>query len=302
MNEQITHKQHYVQRKYLSLWADDLTTDGFVMCEINHKEPKPIKITNIMFEHDFYKIPILTYNEIEVCSSIISRFPTISKESADEYIRNLYISRAIHDSDNVPNSIKIELDKTLIQLGEEFQRCAENMMDDSLREKILSCNPAFLNNYEEKYSFLAYLFMQYLRSPSSKRIIAGNLNNYSGLETPINGDNIWAVLQNVIASGATNYMFRLKVRVKFLLSKDNAFKTCDNPVVRLALAKDKTDRFYYPFSPSVALIVGTNDDDSGVSNLSREQVDAFNKLIENNATRIVVSKCYTNNIKNKNRI
>ena len=132
--------------------------------------------------------------------------------------------------------------------------------------------------------------MQYFRSPKIKNTFSENIYKYTkekNIKT-INGEKIWAAIHGAIASGAANYMVYKKIHIRFLISQNERFITCDCPVVRLELAKDNTDRFYYPFSPRTALIIGTNDEDFGKEELNDDEAEAFNKLIRDNSERIVV--------------
>lgn len=288
--EIVTRDQHFVQRKYLSEWTDTLTSDGSANFEINGKDVGPINLKRIMFEKDFYELRVLNEDEIGICYAIINKIPLISKKQADSFINNLVVTKALSEINDETTQKDLKL--TLIQLGEDFQKCAEKMMDDELRQKILSCDGSFLYNGDCRYRFMAYLFMQYLRTPKIKNIFASNINSYAHDKniSNIDGDKIWAAIHGAIASGAANYMANQKVNVKFLIAMNENLITCDCPVVRLDLAKDKTDRFYYPFSPRIAMIVGTNDEDCGVESLNEKEVNYFNSLIRNNAKRIVVKK------------
>lgn len=285
MNKQITHKQHYVQRKYLSLWTNDLTTEGFVLCEINESKPFPIRITNILYGNDFYRIPLLSYNEISFCKAVFSKLPTVDKATINKYITQLTLCRQAIDSPNISSENKKALKKELIQLGEDFQKVAEDMMSDSIRKKVLQCDSSFLEELDdegkktERYCFLAYVYMQYLRSPSFKKGISNNINAFTKKDSEVDGDKVWAVIHNVLATAMTNHMFFTDVKVRFLVSEQERFITCDCPVVRLDVAEDKTDRFYYPFSPRVAMIIGTNADDTGVTIVGEEEINYYNGLI-----------------------
>lgn len=290
--KQITRDQHYVQRKYIAPWTDDLTTGGFANVEIDKKPVKPINIKHVLFEKDYYEIPVLNNNEIGICYACLSRIPLLHKETVENYIRNLIVTKNLNDI--CTNEQREDLKRVLIQLGEDFQKCAENMMDDGLRNKILNCDSSFLEDETIKHRFLTYLFMQYFRTPAVRQGIANNINNYiknKGL-TDVDGDNIWAVIHGAISSGAANYMTTKRVNIKFLKTNSYLLLTSDCPVVRLDLARDNTDRFYYPFSPSVAMIIGTNDDDSGIVELCEDEINLFNNLMRNNSKRFVISKCY----------
>lgn len=287
----VTRNQHYVQRKYLSEWTDDLTTTGFAIVEIDGKTPKPIRITNVLFEKDFYKLPILSFDEIEACKAILSALPFVSEKTTDDYIYNLRVTKKVGEARN-QKDLK-DFEKVLIQVGEGFQTIAEGMMDDALRNKILSRDSSFLNLQEERYSFLAYVFMQYLRTPRVKSIISKNIDDYVKKEnmTGVSGENIWAVIHGAIASDAAHSFFQKRdLTVQFLVSKKKDLITCDCPVVRLEPARDGFDRFYYPFSPGLAIIISTNREETGVQLLNDLEVSYYNELIRKNAERIIVYK------------
>lgn len=285
----ITRDQHFVQRKYLSLWTDDLTTEGMANFEVDGGKQKNINIKVILFQKDFYEIPVLNNAEITTCEQIMHAIPCLTDENVFSYIKNLKITKTIYD--NGDEILKHDLKQTLIQLGEDFQKCAENMMSENIRGKILNCDSSFLNDFTERSSFLNYLFMQYMRSPKILKQIAKNTSDVFGSQdnADIDGRKIWSVIHNVIASSAANYMATQNIRIKFLISKDEDLITCDCPVVRLPLAQDSTDRFYYPFSPKIGMIIGNNEEDS-IHILDNAEIEFYNNLIRNNAERIVVFK------------
>ena len=289
--KQITRDQHYVQRKYLAPWTDDLTTEGFVNAEIDNNSAKPINIKRILFEKDYYEIPVLNNDEIGICYACLSRIPLLNKKTVMSYIRNLIITKDLNNA--CTSEQRKDLKRVLIQLGEDFQKCAENMMDDELRSKIFKCDSSFLEDEIIKHRFLTYLFMQYFRTPAARKGIANNINDYIKSEglIDVDGDKIWAAIHGAISSGAANFMVTKKVNIKFLKTDSELLLTSDCPVVRLDLAKDNTDRFYYPFSPTVGMIIGTNDDDSGITKLSKVEINQFNGLMRNNSKRFVISKC-----------
>lgn len=288
-DEPVTRKQHYVQRKYLSLWTDDLTTEGTANFEIDGKEQQNINIKVILFQKNFYEIPILNNREIATCEQIMCSIPSLIPNNVFSYVKNLKITKALYDAGD--KELRTNLKLMLIQLGEDFQKCAENMMSESIREKILNCDDSFLNDQTDRQSFFNYLFMQYMRTPKILRQINKNTEEIFGNKTnaTVSGKKIWSAIHNALASAAANYMTNQNIRIKFLISKKEELITCDCPVVRLSLAKDSTDRFYYPFSPKIGMVIGNNEENS-TKILDANEVLFYNDLIRNNAERIVVFK------------
>lgn len=288
--KQVTRDQHYVQRKYLSLWTDDLTTKGFVNAQIDGRPFKPINIKHILFEKDFYGIPILNDYEIQMLYICFKNLPTFGKNDAQEYIKTLINVKELNEILNNEQRKKLRLD--LIQYGEDIQSAIENMMDEKLRNMILNCDDSFLDDELTKQKFLTFLFMQYFRTPKVREKIVGNIDNYlhNSIFKNINGNKYWAVMNSVYSISAANHMMTKNVKIKFLKTREDLFLTSDCPVVRLELAKDKTDRFYYPFSPEVAMIIGTNDSDCGIIEINKDEVEGFNYLMRKNSCRIVISK------------
>ena len=134
--------------------------------------------------------------------------------------------------------------------------------------------------------------MQYLRSPRIKKILKQNTAEFAKRHSLIdlNGEKIWSVLNGPIAGNAAIYLTSKNIKIKFLVSKNEKFITCDCPVVNLGLSRDKTDKFYYPFSPQIALIISTDSEDSGIIEINDEEAEIFNNLIKDNTERIIVLK------------
>lgn len=216
----------------------------------------------------------------------------LNKNTVNSYINNLEKIKNL--GHNCSSEAAKNLKHKLIQVGEDFQKCAENAIDDRLRNQIYHYDSSFLKDEKTKTRFLTYLFMQYFRTPMLRKSFTNNINNYikSNNLTNCDGNKIWAATHGAISCGAANSMATKRINIKFLKTKDEVLVTSDCPVVRLKLAKDSTDRFYYPFSPTVAIIIGTNNDDSGIVELSKEAVIRFNNLTRNSSRRIIISKCH----------
>lgn len=87
MDTGVTHRQHYVWRKYLSQWATPKSSEGMVYCEMFGQSKKRINLTKICLENDMYQLQKLNDEEIKIILYIAKTKIEIVDQSNEEWVR-----------------------------------------------------------------------------------------------------------------------------------------------------------------------------------------------------------------------
>jgi len=281
-------KQHYVWRYYLRSWSENekifCLRDGKIF------ESNLMGVAN---KRDFYRLKELNLDDIKFIKkfaidpspphlqklhyNLIKQFNSIPFE-----LKSYVDSKGIDDS-----KLKGEIDKAINNLEEDLhggiESSAIKYIDSILREDI-----KFFNTDEGKMEFIYFLCVQYMRTQKIKLSVL----NATSVNKSINTEKIWNVLSHILA---TNMGWNLYANRKFkmVLLKNNSVKefiTGDQPVINTYATSvsnltppDKLE-FYYPVSPSLAILITEkeNHKESNRLALNEKDVVSYNKLIVKN--------------------
>lgn len=189
----ITHRQHYVQQKYLRHWEDD--NQLCIYEKLKDKGKIRIKGTNaICFNWDYYKLDRLTNDEKRIFNVLYKNIPEKLKRQIEEINCLLDYGIEIESSnEEIKNTVsdifykhrqEIE-DSVFTQFGESLLCDLEKCLSDKLWEKLLSKDETFIADKQERIDFFGYVIGQMWRVPAKRKIleeVLKRLNSEKGAE------------------------------------------------------------------------------------------------------------------------
>jgi hypothetical protein len=234
---------------------------------------------NIGQERDFYAVKDITDKEIEYISAITKKRHGGVLDEHNSWFVDLYKNvSALHDTKEASDEIK----KLLIQFEEDLMSVIEA---DGIAylELLLAGNSAFFNKEKHRAKFCYFLMIQFVRTKRMSEKITNALRNHLS-EKSINIDNIWAV-EKYIDAGHMALSLSLDKQYKIYLlnnATEEPFITGDQPIFNTKAIglgdKVPTEiEFYYPISPSVAVVVSKNTHQNEVN---LEAVRRFNSFVK----------------------
>ncbi len=261
---QITKRQHYVWRYYLSQWTDNQTVEGNLFCCRNGK----IFFTGLMNigqENYFYKFIDISDTDAwwieKLC--IYENFPIVLKQIDKMWLESYrYPFKLIE----YLKSIGINDEQTfqeIINQGEESIYCKTEEIGKVYLDKLYKEDCSFYLNFDDKSDFNLYICEQFFRT--KKRLEALKDSNAFNLDYT----KIWGPMRHIFS---TNLAFNLTYRndKKFMLKlihnkTDIKFITGDQPVINKYSTKENLGKvldkfeFYYPITPKLAILLTEKD-------------------------------------------
>jgi len=269
-------RQHYVWRSYLKAWA----TDEEIFCLQDHRIFST-NVSNVAVEKDFYKLRELTKADIEYVIRIIKcNTDPAARTVLEKFLAQLgFPGWLLANAHLIGNSeLEAQVRHEIISAEEKYHASLERDMVPiiaSLRRR----DASFYDDDKQCEGFLYFLCVQYLRTKRMRDQVAPITTGSKGF----NVDRCWNVLRHIFAAnlGASLYPER-KQRSLLILENDTSspFITGDQPIINL-LASSKLLAFYYPLSPTTAIILDEVKCRCGYTSgpVSTEQVEKLNGRI-----------------------
>lgn len=278
-------RHHYVWRKYLGAWSKD----DFIWCL---REGKIFK-SNLMGvgqKRDFYKLKELSLadvNFIEKVAVAPSKGPL--KELNKGWIDTFKVIEKFRDFAHKNGFNDPELEKTLDAFEHNFEEDLHGRIENkaiTAIDSILMKDISFYDNDEDCINFAFYLCTQYMRT---NRIQEGMKRNFSAVKE-INIVNCWSVMRHIYSTNMASVLFTGRDRFRPILILNYSgtpFITGDQPVINTyAAGKMGTEavddlEFYYPVSPSIALLISEKEEYKTKNQLiiTSDQASYYNKMI-----------------------
>lgn len=266
-----THKQHYVQRAYLSKWEENnqLWIYDQFDSKIKNKGSK-----SICFEIDYYKLDRLSDDEKILFEILYSKLPYGLRKNIRE-INNILD----HDIEVESNSKKIQEFVTKIfndnkqeieqevfaQAGESIFCDIEQGLSNEIWQKLLNADSTFINNEQYRLNLYSYIVGQIWRVPAKKKLLAKNLNQIiSKTNANISVDRMFPYFvyhQTMIESIGLSQCNHHKLFYLHIADDSKSeFITSDNPVINICVDFDcngspKEYELYWPITPKLAVII-----------------------------------------------
>lgn len=285
-------QQHYVWRYYLTSWTDGL---GQLVCLRNGKlflaNPK-----NIAKERDFYRLRKLSQKEILIIvKGFIKGMGTELSQIKDLLWLNDCISpfrqkEELERKGEWDNEKEKAFDVEINNFAEDFHSDKEDKALPYLNH-LKNSNIDFLNSEEDKFQFMFFICLQYMRTNMLKNNIQKSAKTGQN-QKPIDPtliDNIWSVLYVIFARRCAEGICSRK-SYRFLILKNNntiPFITGDQPVINTrtdysVYTEAEELELYYPLTPSLALLITTSRDgnkDQSILEVQEDEVKVYNDLI-----------------------
>ena len=279
---QITKRQHYVWRYYLSQWTDN--KEKIACCRNGHIFSSDL--TKIGVENLFYKLVDISDYEASLIE-VFSIFPKLPNEL--KQMDKLWL-----DTYRLP----FKYIQTLKQLGYNDDKIFQKVIDESeeniyckteeigkpFLEKLYKEDTMFYENKDNKTDFNLFICEQYFRT--KKRLEAVK----SIATASIDFGKLWGPMRHIFATNlAYNLTNRIDKIFKLYLLKNRTninFITGDQPVINKYSTKETQGHvldkfeFYYPITPKLAILITENDckeDDLIINDESK--IYDFNDLI-----------------------
>lgn len=270
----VTRRQHYIWRKYLRAWA----TDEQIWCLREDKKFKT-NIMNVGQERDFYAVKDITNEEIEYISAVTKkRHGGLLNEHNSKFVGLYKNVSALHDIEEASE----EIINLLIQFEEDLMSTVE-MDGIKYLDLLLAGNTTFFNEEEHRAKFCYFLMIQFVRTKRMSEKIRNTLRDPLANKS-INVDNVWSVEKYIDAGHLALSLFSdRKFKIYLLKNKTEiSFITGDQPLFNIQAIGigdgiPTETEFYYPISPSVALIISKNIHSSEID---LDDVCRFNSFVK----------------------
>ena len=272
--------QHYVWRYYLLAWA----TDEKVWC-VRAPATKAINpnVKNIGSETFFYRISELTDADIAYLEHLIGR-------ATDPRLQDLnrgwlhdfqltYKLRRILAGGRLDAAKKLEVERAL----DEIEKTVSERHHGALEQRALSIldqlregNAVFYGEMEPAHTFINFLVHQFFRTAKMR-----NASRQLKVPAPFSLERTWPIESYIYATNVAASLVaqRQLYQITFLENPTAVpFIAGDQPVINLNGQHDAELCFYYPLSPTLALIYHAETDrfPAGRKVLSAIEVEAYN--------------------------
>lgn len=249
-----TKKQHYVWRKYLNPWKTSPEERKVWTYIIKTNKIEYISLMDVAQESYFYKMYELSPIEIQACWNFARRLPSFVWSFADSLLKG-YVA--------ISYDMMSETDKRDFAFHsiDHMQTSFERMGSPLLNCKSLDD----LKNIKDNNQAIFFLCVQYLRTNKMREaLIEGCKDN------PLKSELYRKTFPYISILVATTLGHNLVVgnpNTRYIFVRNETsipFVTCDQPVINLK--KDDVDNngfvkdleFYYPISPSAAIMISQN--------------------------------------------
>ena len=264
MSVEITEKQHYVWRRYLSSWQDDLEDYRLWTGLLKQNQVKKLGLKDVAQSRYFYKLEELTDEEL----LFLKRYKRELSNNV-QYIAELIItgyewySKIKRDI----SSGKIEINKD----GEhELKKVEANVFElllshiEHMGDELLKCNSSkgLINlAAQQEKEILFYMMVQYMRTKVRKDSFTGALSERADLQSI--GVKCWPFFIIITAMQWVEAMI-FKHDYRFVVVHNNSevpFITGDQPAVNARWKETDSEgnitslEIYYPMSPKTALVL-----------------------------------------------
>ncbi len=301
-----TKKQHYVWRKYLNPWKLSPEERKVWTYIIKSNKVEYISLMDVAQESYFYKMYELSPVEIHVCWNFARQLPSFVWSFADTLLKGY---------EAISYDMMSETDKRDFALHsiDHMQTNFERM-----GTPLLNCQSLDdLKNIKDKYQTIFFLCVQYCRTNKMREVGIEGYKDY-----PMKSELYKKVFPYISLLVATTLGHNLVVgnpNTRYIFVRNETsipFITCDQPVINLK--KDDVDEngfakdleFYYPISPSTAIMISQNAqlkeyseiiaDESFVENKNRKMCENASLFIfannEEMLRRIMTSERGTNDV------
>ena len=261
---QITKRQHYVWRYYLSQWTDNQTVEGNLFCCRNGK----IFFTGLMNigqENYFYKF--INISDVEewwieqlcIYKNLENELKQIDKIWLESYRFPFKLIEQL-------NSLGIKNEKLfqdIINQGEESIYSKIEEIGKPYLDKILKEDCSFYDNFDDKFIFNLFICEQYFRT--KKRLEELKSSNAFNMDYT----KIWGPMRHIFSTNLAVNLTNTKekqFKLKFINNKTSVnFITGDQPIINRYSTKESQGKvldkfeFYYPITPKLAILITDKD-------------------------------------------
>lgn len=258
-------KHHYVFRKYLMPWVEN----NKIWCRRGSDifNPNPM---GIGLKNHFYQSKPLTTADIKFIEDF-------ALSSSSEYLKDLnrgWIKmfstpqklRRIIDSSGIDDDV-IESEMTILESNlEEELHCNYENLGQPILPLLIAGDSSFLDDQKKYSDFFRYLSAQFMRTLNMKEKVISSLSGFD-LAKDVNLDSVFNVMRHIFITNIAwgHIRERGEWKITFLNNlTENQFITSDQPVFNIA-ADNRDPKsppqelvYYYPVSPSRAIILAKN--------------------------------------------
>lgn len=283
----VTRRQHTVWRHYLRAWAPDEQ----IWCAMKGKV-FPSNLMGVGQERDFYRTQYVTADDLKLLQRMLIdpiKNPVV-RELTGMWLEPLTRLQRMHahlEAQGVQ-----DLDERLEPLYIEQEELLQGAIESNaipLLAQLLASDRFCLESDEDYHHFMHYMMVQYFRTSRIKQNLIRSLD----ASAPGYVERTIGLLRHTMATvTAWNLIDRRATMRPYLLSNtsDVPLITGDQPVINtyaVYLPADEMpekSEFYYPLSPTKALIV-TEISSYTSGTLTAASVAAFNKMMAHSAER-----------------
>ncbi len=264
MSEDITKKQHYVWRHYLSTWKNNPDDKGIWTGLLEQKVIRKISLMDVAQKSYFYKLEELTDAELDFLKNFSKSLPEKAKSVAEDIVNrySLYMQMKRNIATNKTQNndeYMCQVKKTEAETIETIQSKIENLGFGLI--KCQNIKDVQLLVEESEDDILYYLFVQYSRTRAMKSRAVESMQDREDMQEI--AQKCWPFFNLVCAKQLAENMAKKndyrfvyvhnKGRVPFIAGDQPVINAKSNDVDENGFAKDL--ELYYPLSPKAALVI-----------------------------------------------
>lgn len=288
---QITKKQHYIWRYYLSAWTGNNSTTGEIFCLRNRKIFET-SLMNVAHENYFYLVKDLSPFERKIIYEIAIRKTTgiqraVASGWLDLYCAPYDFAKTLRSSTTMQHlsldekAINTMLHKMSTEFVEKLHAQIESSSQEFLQQ-LRQCSLRFWRDEENRDKFSFYISNQYFRTKRMRDRIVGIFQRgvQNNKDLLIRPENMWIPLSLIFASNVGVYIAHNYSAVLLCASEPNYFVVGDQPVLNTFATGDgliapNDVELFYPITPHSALLLTP---DSQYKNCESIEVSSYQVL------------------------
>ncbi|PHD06619.1 hypothetical protein COF45_25135 [Bacillus wiedmannii] len=282
--------QHYVWRYYLTSWTD-VSEKLFCLRNDNLFPANPKKIAKA---RDFYRLRQLSRDEIAIIEQAFinghgtEEIQRMNRQWLNHWVHPFSVKEYFERKGEWDDEKEAKFDVHINNFVEDFHSRIEDSALPYL-DSLKNSNIDFLNSEDDKFNFIFFLCLQYVRTNMMKNNIQKSFESGPLPISPTVIDNIWSVIYVILA---TNFAIALSLNnsFRFLILKNNStipFITGDQPVINThadysVYKEPKKLELYYPLTPSLALLITDSNNynkTQSIFEVQEDEVKLYNDLI-----------------------